>query len=62
MIDRAGLKGTRIGGAIVNERHAGFIVGEPECTSGDILRLIELVRAQVSERMGVSLELEIEIW
>jgi len=62
LIESAGLKGTRIGGAIVNERHAGFIVAEPECTSADILRLIELVRAQVLERMGVELELEIEIW
>lgn len=62
LIDSAGLKGTRIGGAVVSERHAGFIIAEPECTSQDVVRLIELVRTQVRQRMGVDLELEIEIW
>jgi UDP-N-acetylmuramate dehydrogenase len=62
LIEQAGLKGTRIGGAVVNDRHANFIVAEPECTSNDILRLIELIRSQVHERLGVELELELEIW
>jgi len=62
LIDDAGLKGTRIGGAVVNERHANFIVAEPECTAQDVLRLIDLVRGQVRDRMGVELELELEIW
>jgi UDP-N-acetylmuramate dehydrogenase len=62
LIDAAGLKGTRIGGAVVSDRHANFILAEPECTSEDVLRLIELVRNQVQERRGVELELELEIW
>jgi UDP-N-acetylmuramate dehydrogenase len=62
LIDRAGLKGTRIGGAVVNDRHANFIVAEPQCTAQDVVRLIELVRGQVRDRMGVELELELEIW
>jgi UDP-N-acetylmuramate dehydrogenase len=62
LIDRAALKGTRIGGAVVSERHANFIIAEPDCTSQDVLRLIDLVRSQVHDRMGVSLELELEIW
>jgi UDP-N-acetylmuramate dehydrogenase len=62
LIDGAGLKGTRIGGAVVSDRHANFIVAEPECTSQDVLRLIELVRGQVRDRMSVELELELEIW
>ena len=62
IIDDAGLKGTRIGGAVVSERHANFIVAEPECTSQDVLRLIELVRGQIRDRMGIELELELEIW
>lgn len=62
LIDSAGLKGTRIGGAVVSDRHANFIIAEPECTSQDVLRLIELVRGQVRDRMGVDLELELEIW
>lgn len=62
LIEQAGLKGTRIGGAVVSEHHAGFIVAEPKCTSQDVLRLIDLVRAQVHDRMGVELELEIVVW
>jgi len=62
LIDRAGLKGTRIGGAVVSDRHANFIVSEPECTSQDVLRLIDLIRSQVRDRMGVDMELELEIW
>ena len=62
LIEKAGMKGTRIGGAVVSDRHANFIVAEPECTSQDVLRLIELIRGQVRDRLGVDLELEIEIW
>lgn len=62
LIEGAGLKGTRIGGAVVNDRHANFIIAEPECTSNDVLRLIDLVRSQVHERLGMELELELEIW
>jgi UDP-N-acetylmuramate dehydrogenase len=62
LIDDAGLKSTRIGGAVVSDRHANFIIAEPECTAQDVLRLIELIRSQVRDRMGVELELELEIW
>jgi len=62
LIEKAGLKGARIGGAVVSDRHANFILVEPECTTQDVLRLIEMVRSQVRDRMGVDLELEIEIW
>jgi UDP-N-acetylmuramate dehydrogenase len=62
LIEKSGLKGTRIGGAVVSERHANFIVAEPDCTSQDVERLIDLIRSQVDDRMGVNLELEVEIW
>jgi UDP-N-acetylmuramate dehydrogenase len=62
LVERAGLKGTRIGGAVVSERHANFIVAEPDCTANDVLRLIDMVRDQVQDRLGVELELELEIW
>ena len=62
LIEAAGLKGTRIGGAVISDRHANFIIAEPEGTSNDVLRLIEIVRSQVHERLGVPLELELEIW
>jgi UDP-N-acetylmuramate dehydrogenase len=62
LIEQAGLKGTRIGGAVVSDRHANFILAQPECTSQDVLRLIDMIRAQVHERLGVELERELEIW
>lgn len=62
LIDRSGLKGTRIGQAEVSDRHANFIVAHPNCSSQDVLRLIELIRSRVSSEHGVDLELEIEIW
>jgi UDP-N-acetylmuramate dehydrogenase len=62
LVEEAGLKGTRIGGAVVSDRHANFIVAEPECTAQDVLRLIELIRGQVHDRMGVELDLELEVW
>ncbi len=62
LIDEAGLKGTRIGGAVVSDRHANFIIAEPECTAQDVMRLIDLIRSQVHERLDVELEPELEIW
>lgn len=62
LIDQAGLKGTRVGGAEVSDRHANFIVAEPGATARDVLRLIELVRSRVADRLGVELEMEIEVW
>ncbi len=62
LIEQAGLRGARIGGAVVSDRHANFIVAEPECTAADVLRLIELIRNQVSQRLGIDLELGLEIW
>lgn len=62
LIDQAGLKGTSVGGAIVSERHANFIVTEPGASSQHVLKLIDLVKSRVSERLGVELETEIEVW
>lgn len=62
LIEQAGLKNTRIGQAEVSERHANFIIAEPGATSADVLKLIEAVRERVVERLGIELELEIEIW
>lgn len=62
LIEQTGLKGTKVGGAEVSERHANFIVANAGSTSRDVLRLIDLVRSRVAERFGVELELEIKIW
>ena len=62
LIDQAGLKGETVGGAEVSQRHANFIVTDPNATTRDVLKLIDVVRSRVAERMGVELETEIEIW
>ncbi|HEY1784728.1 MAG TPA: UDP-N-acetylmuramate dehydrogenase [Pirellulales bacterium] len=62
LIDQAGLKGTRVGQAEVSERHGNFIVANAQATSDDVLKLIDLVRQRVAERLGIELEREIEIW
>jgi len=62
LIDRAGLKGQRIGGATISEKHANFIVAEKGCSSRDVMELIDIVKQRVKEQFGVKLELEIEIW
>ncbi|HEX4146736.1 MAG TPA: UDP-N-acetylmuramate dehydrogenase [Pirellulales bacterium] len=62
LIDQAGLKGTRVGQAEVSDRHGNFIVAGAQATSDDVLKLIDLVRERVAERLGIELEREIEIW
>jgi len=62
LIDRAGLKGLQIGGAVVSEKHANFIIARAGCTSRDVMRLIEAVRDRVKEQFGTELELEIDVW
>ena len=62
LIDRAGLKGMQIGGAMVSDKHANFIVARDGCTSRDVVRLIDAVQQRVREHFDVELEPEIEIW
>ncbi|SFL45203.1 UDP-N-acetylmuramate dehydrogenase [Desulfomicrobium norvegicum] len=58
LIDQAGLKGLRVGGAQVSEKHAGFIVNVDNATCRDVLDLVEICRKTVRERFGYELELE----
>jgi UDP-N-acetylmuramate dehydrogenase len=62
LVEKSGLKGTRIGGAEISDRHANFIVTHEGAKSADVLRLIDLARSKVTESFGVDLELEIQIW
>jgi UDP-N-acetylmuramate dehydrogenase len=62
LIEQAGLKGTRVGQCEVSDRHGNFLVTYEGATSDDVLRLIDLVRTKVSEKHGIDLELEIQIW
>jgi UDP-N-acetylmuramate dehydrogenase len=62
LIDRAGLKGLKIGGAAVSEKHANFIIAEEGCSSKDVLRLINVIKQRIKEQLDIDLELEIKIW
>jgi len=62
LVDRAGLKGLQIGGAVVSEKHANFIIAQKGCRSRDVMRLIDVIKERVNEQFGIELELEIEIW
>jgi UDP-N-acetylmuramate dehydrogenase len=59
LVDRAGLKGLRIGGAVVSPTHGNFIVNAGTATAADIVALIERCRSAVRERFGVELRDEI---
>jgi UDP-N-acetylmuramate dehydrogenase len=59
LIDSCGLKGRRIGGAVVSERHANWILNDRGASAADVRRLAEAVRAEVAARTGVELVPEI---
>ena len=59
LIDDLGLKGTRIGGACISEKHANFIVNEGGAKATDVLRLMELAKEKVEEAYGIELKPEV---
>jgi UDP-N-acetylmuramate dehydrogenase len=61
LIEAAGLKGTRIGGAEISSVHANFFINDEHATSSDIYSLIRLAQETVEQKFGVKLELEIEL-
>lgn len=61
LIQSCGLKSRRVGGAMVSEKHAGFIVNAGGATCEDVRRLIELIQQTVLEQTGVTLECEVKI-
>jgi UDP-N-acetylmuramate dehydrogenase len=60
LIDALGLKGYRVGGAVVSAKHANFIVNDAHGTADDVRRVAEHVRAEVRVRHGIELAYEIE--
>jgi UDP-N-acetylmuramate dehydrogenase len=62
LIEEAGLKSARVGGAEISDRNANYIVTQPEATSGDVLQLIDYLRERVAERLGVELQTAVDIW
>jgi UDP-N-acetylmuramate dehydrogenase len=61
LVDEAGLKGRRIGGAMISPVHGNVIVNTGGATAGDILALVNLAREEVLRRTGVELEPEIRV-
>jgi UDP-N-acetylenolpyruvoylglucosamine reductase len=61
LIDELGLKGARVGGAVVSDVHGNFIVNEGHATAKDVLALIEVVRHRARTARGIELETEVEI-
>jgi UDP-N-acetylmuramate dehydrogenase len=59
LIEAAGCKGLRIGGAVVSEKHANFFVAEPGASAADVYALVELVQQRVEQACGVHLEPEL---
>jgi UDP-N-acetylmuramate dehydrogenase len=62
LIDQAGLKGMRLGGAEISTKHANFIMAHPGCKADDVLGLIKLIREKVFDRNQIHLESEVQIW
>ncbi len=61
LIMDAGLAGHKVGGAMVSEKHCGFVINSGNATASDIIRLIEEVVEKVYEKFGVELEPEVKI-
>ncbi|MGN6505314.1 MAG: UDP-N-acetylmuramate dehydrogenase [Tepidisphaeraceae bacterium] len=62
LIDQTGLKGLRVGGAEVSDKHANFIIAHPGTTSDDVLKLVKIIQERVYEKHHVMLESEVRIW
>jgi UDP-N-acetylenolpyruvoylglucosamine reductase len=61
LIDELGLKGARVGGAVVSAGHGNFIVNEGHATARDVLELIAILKARAKEARGIDLQTEVEI-
>jgi UDP-N-acetylmuramate dehydrogenase len=61
LIEEAGLKGNRIGGAMISRKHAGFILNASDATAADVHALIRQIEKKVFERFGVRLEREVKL-
>ncbi|MCD7033890.1 UDP-N-acetylmuramate dehydrogenase [Metabacillus sp. GX 13764] len=61
LVEKAGLKGHKIGGAQISEMHGNFIVNAGGATAKDVLDLIQYVQKTISEKYGVAMETEVEI-
>ena len=61
LVDELGLKGTRVGGAVVSAEHGNFIINDGKATARDVLELIEILKAKAKAERGIDLHTEVEI-
>jgi UDP-N-acetylenolpyruvoylglucosamine reductase len=61
LIDELGLKGARVGGAVVSQEHGNFIVNDGNASARDVLELIALLLAKAKAARGIELQTEVEI-
>ena len=61
LIEDCGLKGYTVGGAMVSDKHAGFVVNKGGATTEDILNVIEHCQKEVFDKFGIKLETEVKI-
>ena len=59
MIDSVGLKGVRVGGAEVSEKHAGFVINKENASSKDVKELIKLIQDRIRDEYGIEIEREV---
>jgi UDP-N-acetylmuramate dehydrogenase len=61
LIDRAGMRGYNVGGAMMSDKHCNFMINKGTATAKDLIGLGEIVRSKVKETCGITLEWEIQI-
>ena len=61
ILPESGLKGYTVGGAMVSDKHAGFVVNKGGATTEDILNVIEHCQKEVFDKFGIKLETEVKI-
>jgi UDP-N-acetylmuramate dehydrogenase len=61
LIDKAGFRGYKLGGAMVSDMHCNFLINTGSATASDLESLGEMIRSVVREKFGVNLEWEIKI-
>jgi UDP-N-acetylmuramate dehydrogenase len=62
LVEQAGMKGGRVGGAEVSDRHANYFIAQPGASPSDVLGLIDQIRQRVWQQFGYELELQIQVW
>ena len=60
-IEESGLKGSRVGQAMISDRHANFIINLGKAKAEEVIRLMEIIEAKVYQERGISLEREVKV-